>query len=68
MNSLTDKEKSEKAQITSIRNKRGTEGQVTHANRRYMNSFKPMDMTTLDKMDKFFASTNYKRSLKKLSL
>lgn len=65
------REKNEKALITNISNERGTEGQMPDIKRiirENMDHFIQMGKTTLDKMEKFLANTNYKGSLKKLKL
>lgn len=65
----TDKEKSEKTQITSIKNEMGTNPtDMERIIREYVSNFIAMDMITSYKMDKYFASTSHKSSLEKLYL
>lgn len=57
----------ENTQIINIENERGTNPSDTERTAREYMNFIPIDKT-LDKMDKFFVSTNYKSSLKKMNL
>lgn len=71
INFLTDMKKKvkrfENTQIINIENERGTNPSDTERTAREYMNFIPIDKT-LDKMDKFFVSTNYKSSLKKMNL
>lgn len=56
-----DKEKSKKAQITSISNERGTKPtDIERIIREYVNNFIAMDVITSHKMDKYFEAQTSK--------